>query len=305
MVEWLQNIEWSDHVDTGLSIVGSLVAALLVFIIGRWVIRQLVKGADKGLRLRNVDDVLTTFLKNIISISLTVLLIIMVLQQLGVQTSSLLAIVGAAGLAIGLALKDSLGNFASGVMLVMLKPFRADDFVDIAGQLGVVHEVRIFNTIITTTNNQLVTIPNSLITEDVIVNYTKLPIRRIDLLIGVSYDDDLKAARAALEKAIAAHSEMILEEPVPVVMIAELGDSSVNFNVRPWVKTEDYWTVRGPLIETIKAELEAVGCSIPFPQRDVHLFHEQINEQVKQQIADQPNEQAKDQTKGQAEGQTD
>ncbi len=153
MIEWLQNVEWNNHVDTGLSIAGSIVAALLIFIIGRWIIRQLVKGADKGLRLRDVDQVLINFLKNLLSISLTVLLLVMVLQQLGVQTSSLLAVIGAAGLAIGLALKDSLGNFASGVMLVLLKPFRVGDFVDIAGKSGTVHEVRIFNTIITTTNN--------------------------------------------------------------------------------------------------------------------------------------------------------
>ncbi len=279
MIEWLQNIEWNNHIDTGLSIAGSIVAALLIFIIGRWIIRQLVKGADKGLRLRDVDQVLVNFLKNLLSISLTVLLLVMVLQQLGVQTSSLLAVIGAAGLAIGLALKDSLGNFASGVMLVLLKPFRVGDFVDIAGKSGTVHEVRIFNTIITTTNNQVVTIPNSLVTEDAIVNYTRLPIRRIDLLVGVAYDDDLKVARAALEKAIAAHNELILDEPEPVIMVAELGDSSVNFNVRPWVKTEDYWAVYGPLMETIKAELEAAGCSIPFPQRDVHIFQEQTKGQ--------------------------
>lgn len=280
MIEWLQNIEWNNHVDTGLSIAGSIVAALLIFIMGRWVIRQLVKAVDKGLRLRDVDQVLVNFLKNLLSISLTVLLLVMVLQQLGVQTSSLLAVIGAAGLAIGLALKDSLGNFASGVMLVLLKPFRVGDFVDIAGKSGTVHEVRIFNTIITTTNNQVVTIPNSLVTEDAIVNYTKLPIRRIDLLVGVAYDDNLKVAREAIEKAIAAHSDLILAEPAPVVMVAELADSSVNFNVRPWVNTEDYWTVYGPLIETIKAELDAAGCSIPFPQRDVHLFHEQVKEQA-------------------------
>ncbi len=276
-MNWFQSIEWDNHVDTVLTVMGTVVAALLIFMIGRWVIRQLVKAADRGMRIRNVDEVLSSFLKNIISISLTVLLIIMVLQQLGVQTSSLLAMVGAAGLAIGLALKDSLGNFASGVMLVMLKPFRAGDFVDIAGESGTVHEVRIFNTIMTTIDNREVTIPNALITSDPITNYSINPIRRLDLFVGVSYDDNLKDTRAALEKAIAAHSDILLDEPAPVIMVYELGDSSVNFAVRPYVKTEDYWTVRGPLMETIKAELEAAGCSIPFPQRDVHLFQDKAD----------------------------
>lgn len=271
LMNWFETIDWNAVIQTGVQWLGHIAIALLIYIAGRWVIRQLLKVTERALRLRNVDKVLSNFLRNLISAALTVLLIIMVLQQLGVQTSSLLAIIGAAGLAIGLALKDSLGNFASGVMLVILKPFRAGDFVDIGSVSGTVETVHIFNTVITTPDNREVTIPNSLITSDAIINYTARPIRRIDLVVGVAYDDNLQVASQAIEKALTQQSKL-LAEPAPVVMVYELGDSSVNFAVRPWVKTDDYWSVRGPLMQSIKAELEAAGCSIPFPQRDIHLF---------------------------------
>ena len=271
LTTWINGIDWNTVFDSSMQWLGSLLIGLILFIIGRWVIRQILKITDRTLRTNKVDQVLSAFLRNLISASLTVILIIMVLQQLGVQASSLLAVLGAAGLAIGLALKDSLGNFASGVLLVLLKPFRAGDFVEIHNTAGTVQTVRIFNTIITTADNREVTVPNSLVTSDSIINHSTRPVRRIDLVIGVAYDDNLKDAKQAIEKALNSQ-EGILPEPSTVVMLLELADNSVNFAVRPWVKTDDYWPIRGALLESIKSELEASGCSIPVPQRDVHLF---------------------------------
>jgi len=196
--------------------------------------------------------------------------ILAALDTLGLPITSLIAVVGAAGLAVGLALKDSLGNFASGVMLVTFKPFSQGDMVEVAGISGKVDEVRIFSTILTTTDNKQITIPNGLVYAEAITNYTALDTRRIDLVFGVGYDDDLKKAREVLTRICAEHP-LVLDDPATNVFVINLGDSSVDFAVRPWAKTDDYWTVWGDLLESGKVELEAAGCSIPFPQRDVHM----------------------------------
>src|SRR6056297_1597805 len=189
---------------------------------------------------------------------------------LGCQAAALIAVLGAAGLAVGLALQNSLGNFASGVMLVLFRPFTKGDFVEAGGTSGTVSEVGIFNTVLNTPDNRRVIVPNGQITNDIITNYSAHDTRRIDLIIGVDYGDDLKTARATIEKVIKAHDK-VLEDPAPIVWVMELADSSVNFAVRPWVASADYWQVRNELLEQLKTELEAAGCSIPFPQRDVHL----------------------------------
>ncbi len=247
-----------------------LVMALAVFIIGRWVAKAINKAFRKAIDRESIDDTLGDFLGNILYAILMVSVILAAVDQLGVDITSLLAIVGAAGLAIGLALKDSLGNFAAGVMLIIFRPFGKGDFVEVAGTSGKVDEVRIFNTILTTPDNKQITLPNALITAEPITNYSALDKRRVDLVIGVGYDDDLKVARDVLIRICKEHDK-VLDDPETQVWVSELGDSSVNFNVRPWARTDDYWAVYGDLLETAKVELEAAGCSIPYPQRDIHL----------------------------------
>jgi small conductance mechanosensitive channel len=273
--DWMSQLDTQSMINLGLSWGGKLLVALLIYVIGRRIIRWLTRMLDRGLETRGVGTLLRTFLQRIISITLTVVLLMMVLGQLGVNTASAFALLGAAGLAVGLALKDSLGNFASGVLIILLKPFKVGDFVDIAGQAGSVASVNLFNTELTTVDNRVVFLPNSDVMANPIVNFSANTTRRIDLVIGVDYKDDLKAAQAAMRQALDKHSDRILKEPAPVVMLVELGSSSVDFAVRPWCKSEDYWTLRGELMETIKADLEAAGCSIPFPQQDMHVYQHQ------------------------------
>ncbi|GAB4114249.1 MAG: small-conductance mechanosensitive channel MscS [Wenzhouxiangellaceae bacterium] len=270
--DWLSQLDTQTIINLALQWGGKLLIALLIYVVGRRIIRWLTGMLDRGLQSRGVESLLRTFLQRIISITLTVVLLMMVLGQLGVNTASAFALLGAAGLAIGLALKDSLGNFASGVLIILLKPFKVGDFVDIAGQAGSVASVNLFNTELITVDNRVVLMPNSDIMANPIVNFSAKDTRRIDLVIGVDYKDDLQAAQAALHKALEQHADRILKDPAPVVLLVELGASSVDFAVRPWCKSEDYWTLRGELMETIKAELEAAGCSIPFPQQDMHVY---------------------------------
>ncbi|NND45305.1 MAG: mechanosensitive ion channel, partial [Xanthomonadales bacterium] len=196
--------------------------------------------------------------------------IVAALDSLGVPVTSVMAVLGAAGLAIGLALKDSLGNFAAGVMLVMFRPFSKGDFVEVAGISGKVEEIRIFSTYLLTPDNKLIVVPNGQVGAEPITNYTRMDTRRVDMMFGVGYDDDLKTARSVLEKICNEHP-LVLDEPATKIFVKELGASSVDFAVRPWCKTDDYWTVWGDLLETGKVELEAAGCNIPYPQTDVHL----------------------------------
>lgn len=276
--EWLSQIDTETMLNLGLQWGGKLLVALLIYVIGRRIIRWLTGMLDRGLHGRGVEVLLRTFLQRIISITLTVVLLMMVLGQLGVNTTSAFALLGAAGLAIGLALKDSLGNFASGVLIILLKPFKVGNFVEISGQAGSVASVNLFNTELITVDNRVILMPNSDIMANPIINYSAKDTRRIDLVIGVDYKDDLKAVQAAMQQALEMHSNQILQDPAPVVLLLELAESSVNFAVRPWCKSEDYWTLRGALMETIKAELEAAGCSIPFPQQDMHVYQHQTGE---------------------------
>lgn len=249
-----------------------IVLALAIYVVGKWITGRVTRLVRKLMQAREVDPTLVTFLANIVQAVLLVAVIIAALDTLGFPVTSLLAVVGAAGLAVGLALKDSLGNFAAGVMLVMFRPFTKGDYVEVAGTAGTVDEVRIFSTILTTPDNKLVIIPNGQVAADTITNYTALDKRRVDLVFGVAYSDDLKVARGVLERICRDHP-LILGDPATKVFVANLGESSVEFNVRPWCKTEDYWTVYSDLLETGKLELEAAGCSIPYPQRDVHTYH--------------------------------
>lgn len=271
MLEDIKNFLTSDEFIPMLTEWGmKLILALAIFIIGRWVAKIITRAFRRAINRESIDDTLEDFLGNILYAILMVAVVLAAVDTLGVNITSLLAIVGAAGLAIGLALKDSLGNFAAGVMLIIFRPFTKGDFVEVAGTSGSVDEVRIFNTILTTPDNKQITLPNALITADPITNYSALEQRRVDLVFGVGYDDDLKVAREVLTRICKEHDK-VLDEPATQVWVSELADSSVNFNVRPWVKTADYWGVYGDLLETAKVELEAAGCSIPYPQSDVHL----------------------------------
>ena len=265
-------IETLTHYATTYSI--KLIAAILVLIIGRWLARKISKLITKLLEKNNVDLTLTKFLDNIIYYTLMVVVVIAAAGQLGINTTSFLTIVGAAGLAIGLALKDSLSNFASGVMLILFRPFNVGDFVTVGGVSGSVVSISLFNTILNTVDNKREIVPNSSVTSDVITNVTANDTRRVDLVIGIGYDDDIKKAKEVLNR-IVKEDERVLESPAAKVAVSELADSSVNFVVRPWVKTDDYWNVYFDLTEKIKLTFDEEGISIPYPQQDVHLFTEQ------------------------------
>ncbi len=248
-----------------------IIAALLVFIIGKWLARKISILVKKILEKNKVDVTLVHFLEGIIYYALLILVLIAAAGQLGINTTSFLTIVGAAGLAIGLALKDSLSNFASGVMLILFRPFKVGDYVTIAGVSGTVQRIDIFNTILHTVDNQKLIVPNSGVTGNIITNVTANNTRRIDLVIGISYSDDIPKAKQVLEDIIKSE-ERVLEIPKPTIAVSELADSSVNLVVRPWVKTSDYWDVYFALTEKIKLTFDEKGVSFPFPQQDVHLF---------------------------------
>jgi len=249
---------------------GKLVLALLIYVIGKWVVKKITKTIGLMMKAREVEATLIQFLSNIVYAVLLIAVILAALDQLGLPITSLFAIVAASGLAIGLAMKDSLGNFAAGVMLIMFRPFGKGDFVEVAGVAGTVDEIRIFSTILTTPDNKQIIIPNGLINTDTITNYNAKEMRRVDMVFGVGYDDDLKLAREVLTRVCKNHPK-VLDDPALKVFVMNLGDSSVDFAVRPWVKTGDFGTVKGELLEQAKVALDAAGLNLPYPQSDVHL----------------------------------
>ncbi len=251
-----------------------IVAAVLIFLVGKWLCRKISNLLTKLLEKNRVDVTLIRFLDSIVYYTLLIMVLIAVAGQLGINTTSFLTIIGAAGLAVGLALKDSLSNFASGVMLIMFRPYRVGDFVEVGGVAGTVQSVDIFNTVIHSPDNQKYIVPNAKITTDVIKNVTANDTRRVDLVAGIGYDDDILKAKNILEKILKSEKR-ILENPASNIAVSELADSSVNFVVRPWVKTSDYWDVYFALTEAIKINFDKEGISIPYPQQDVHLFSEQ------------------------------
>ena len=250
----------------GLKIVG----AIAILFIGRIVAGMLASLVRKLMDRSGTDATLTKFVYSLTRTALMTFVFIAALGSLGVQTASFVAIIGAAGLAIGFALQGSLSNFASGVMLIIFRPFKAGDFVEAGGTSGSVDSIGIFVTIMTTPDNKKIIIPNSKIAGDTITNYSAMDTRRIDMVFGIGYGDDIKKAKQTLEQIIANDSR-ILKDPAPMVVVAELADSSVNFAVRPWVKKEDYWSVLFDMNETVKLTFDREGISIPFPQQDVHM----------------------------------
>jgi small conductance mechanosensitive channel len=250
---------------------GKAFAALLIFLIGKWIARKITNVLIRLMKVRSVDLTLITFLEGILYYALLVTVIIAAAGQLGIKTTSFLAVLGAASLAIGLALKDSLANFSSGIMLILFRPFKVGDFVIIGGESGTVEAISVFSTILNTGDNQKKIIPNGAISNGIITNITANPTRRVDLVVGIGYDDDIRKAKATLEEIMAADSR-ILTNPAPLVAVSALGASSVDLVVRPWVKTEDYWKVYFSLNEKIKLTFDEKGISFPYPQQDVHLF---------------------------------
>jgi small conductance mechanosensitive channel len=251
----------------------SLLMALLIFVVGKWAVNKIVGLLGKVLRkVKGMDETLIKFLENIVYYALMIVVLLTSLGKLGVETTSFLAILGAAGLAIGLALKDSLGNFASGVMIIMFKPFKVGDVVTAAGVTGSVSEVGIFNSVFITPDNQKIIVPNGAITSGSITNINAYDTRRVDLIVGIGYEDDIKKTKEVLNNIVSSNEKILLDKGITIA-VSELADSSVNFVVRAWVKTPDYWDVKFGLTETIKLRFDEEGISIPFPQQDVHHYN--------------------------------
>ena len=255
----------------GLAFGIDLLLALVIFFVGRFAIRMVVRALAKTMQKNGVEKTLETFICNLVSMALLVVVVIAAIGQVGIQTTSFIAIFGAAGLAVGLALQGSLSNFASGVLIVLFRPYKVGDFVEAAGISGSVDQVQILTTVLKTGDNKQVIVPNSQIMNSIITNYSAHDTRRLDMVIGVSYEDDLDKVRKTLEEIIAA-DDRTLKDPAPKIAVAELADSSVNFIVRPWCATSDYWPLMWDLTETIKKRFDQEGISFPFPQQDIHLY---------------------------------
>ncbi|HSX65093.1 MAG TPA: mechanosensitive ion channel domain-containing protein [Pseudoxanthomonas sp.] len=264
----LTGIDWESLLTTWGIKVGT---ALAVLLFGLWFARWLANLLPRAMGRAGVDTMLSSFLRNVAYALGAVVVVIAALGTLGVQTASLLAVIGAAGLAIGLALKDSLSNIASGVILVSLRPFRAGDVVTVAGQTGTVESVRIFQTVLNGPDKQTFTIPNNLITSSPIVNLTAQPLRRIELVIGIGYQDDIQTAREAALEVMHAN-ELVLADPAPDVLVYELATSSVNLGIRCFVRPPDWFATKTALNEQIKLAFDRAGVSIPYPQQDMHLY---------------------------------
>ncbi|MBN2021001.1 MAG: mechanosensitive ion channel [Sedimentisphaerales bacterium] len=256
-------------IDYGLKIL----AAIVIFLVGKWLAKVLTNLIGKAMTKAKIEPTLVSFVKNVCYVGLIVFVAIAAMSALGIQTAQFIAVIGAAGLAVGLALQGSLSNFASGVLLIMFQPFKVGDFVELAGTKGTVQAIHIFNTVLNTLDNIRVTIPNAQVTGGSILNYTINGSRRVDLVFGVSYGDDINKAKKVIEGVLATDNR-VLKEPSPTVAVLALADSSVNFVCRPWVKPNDYWDVYFDVTAKVKLALESNGLTIPFPQRDVHMKNE-------------------------------
>lgn len=248
-----------------------IIWAIIIFIVGRIVARMVSNSVGKMMNKSSVDETLIKFAKNMIYIALMIFVVLAALGKLGINTTSFAAILAAVGLAIGLSLQGTLGNFASGIMLILFRPFKVGDFVEAGGVSGVVEEIQIFSTKMKSVDNKEITVPNGQIVGNTITNYSAKETRRVDMVIGVGYNDDLKKVRTVLEDILNS-DERILQDPAVTIAVLELADSSVNFAVRPWVKSGDYWPVLFDIQEAIKLRFDAEGISIPYPQQDVHMI---------------------------------
>jgi small conductance mechanosensitive channel len=269
--KFVENLDIAEMVQTYVIPWGiKLVFALVIFYVGRMVVAGVVGFVRKILNARAMDDILVGFIIAILRWVLLLFVLIAALSQLGIDTTSLIALLGAAGLAIGLSLQSSLSNLAAGVMLIIFRPFTKGDFVEAGGATGVIDSISIFTTTMTTPDNKEVIVPNGAIISSNITNYSARDTRRVDMVFGCSYDDDVRKAKRILEEIIAA-DERVLKDPAPVVALSELADSSINFLVRPWAKSEDYWALLWDTTEAVKLRFDEEGLSIPYPQMDVHF----------------------------------
>lgn len=248
----------------------NLLVASLIFFVGRQLARSLSRGLNRVMLRSKIDESLRKFVVDVAYALLLAVVIITALDRLGVKTTAVVAIFGAAALAIGFALQGSLGNFSAGVLIILFKPYRVDDWVNVAGYVGRIEAIKVFSTILVTGDNREITIPNGQITAGSIENLTIRGTRRVDMTFGIGYGDDIGRAKQILEQVVKA-DERVLADPAPTIAVAELGESSVNLCCRPWVSTDDYWNVLFDLTERVKNEFDAAGISIPFPQRDVHM----------------------------------
>lgn len=266
--------ELNQYTDTAIELtmtyVPQLLLAIITLIIGMWIVNKVTAGFGKALEKGGADATLKKFLINLINIGLKALVLISVASMIGIETTSFVALLGAAGLAVGLALQGSLANFAGGVLILIFRPYKAGDFIETNGHMGSVKGIEIFNTILTTGDNKTIIIPNGAISNNPITNFSTQLTRRVDIVFGISYDDDLRVGKEVLTKLIEA-DERIHSEPAPLVVISSLGDSSVNITTRSWVDSANYWPVYFDLMEKGKLALEDAGLSIPYPQTDVHI----------------------------------
>tara|TARA_R110002049_G_scaffold213973_1_gene385499 strand:- start:14983 stop:15798 length:816 start_codon:yes stop_codon:yes gene_type:complete len=262
----LENIDTEKWLELALSYGLKIIGAILIWIIGSFVIKKLMKLARKGMEKASYDASLQKFLLNLLTWILKIVLIIVVLGTVGVETTSFAAILAAAGLAIGLALQGSLGNFAGGVLIMIFKPFKIGDLIEAQGEMGVVKHIEIFTTKLTGLSNREIIIPNGSLSNGNIINFTTEGTRRVDLVIGVGYDSDIKKTKAVLMHVLTSHSK-VLQEPAPSVNVMELADSSINFAVRPWCNADDYWAVYFGITENVKEALDKAGIDIPYPHQ--------------------------------------
>ena len=273
IIEKIQELIAEKGVSLLSDVAMRVLGAVAIFLVGRWIAKAVRGGIRKVLLKRNVDETLVLFVSNVLFVLVMTFVILAVLQVLSVPTTSAVAVIGAAGLAVGFALQGSLANLAAGILMIVFRPFRVGDFIEAAGVKGVVEEIDMFTTKLKTVDNKSIIIPNGKLTGDNIVNYSANETRRVDLVVGVSYEDDIGKVRDVIKRVLAEDAR-ILKEPEPTIAVLELADSSVNFAVRPWVKTADYWDVYFATLETIKKRLDSEGITIPFPQRDVHIYEQ-------------------------------
>jgi len=249
-----------------------LLLAIITLIIGLWIIKMITKGIGKLMEKNQLDETLKPFIISMFSILLKIMLFIAVVDMVGVKMTSFIAILGAAGLAVGMALSGTLQNFAGGVMILIFKPFKVGDLLEAQGYLGVVKEIQLFNTIMLSLDNKTIIIPNGGLSTGSMINYSTQPTRRVDMSFGIGYTDDIDKAKGILEGLLANHPK-VLKEPASFIAVSELADSSVNFTVRAWVNAADYWDVFFYMQETVKKEFDKNKIGIPFPQRDVHIYN--------------------------------
>ena len=256
-------------VEAVLGYAPKVLLAIVVLVVGLWLIKRVVRLLEAGLNRRSTDETLNRFLMSVTSVGLKALLLVSVASMVGIETTSLIAVLGAAGLAVGLALQGSLSNFAGGVLVLLFRPYKVGDFVELEGVSGTVKAIQIFNTVLNTPDNKLVIVPNGLASNGVITNYSTEETRRVDFVFGIDYGDSVSQARGLIEQVVAG-DQRIMQDPAPLIVLSELADSSVNLTVRVWVASSDYWGVYFQVLEQVKEAFDSNGISIPYPQQVVH-----------------------------------